>query len=115
MKNRGKLLRDYPFPEPELEGKLSPSGPVPEWTPGPSRPRTATLRGLPLPLLRPPSCPPPIETSVGEIATDPEEEITEVLVKQRAECLSCGYLARHVKTFPDGLCGLCRTTIGMTV
>jgi hypothetical protein len=105
MKDRGRLLRDYPFPEPEPEPE-SKDAAHPERTPEHHRPRTATLRGAPLSKLRPPSI---METIVIDI--DPDEEVTEVRVKSRAQCTSCGYLARHVHTFPDGLCGLCRTTI----
>lgn len=103
MKGQGRLLRDYPFPE------LARAG-----APARARPRTTTLRGVsPLPLLRPPPIVETIEDTVV-VDTDPDEEVTEVTVKPRAECTSCGYRARHVHTFPDGLCGLCRTTVGMT-
>lgn len=108
MKARGRLLRDYPFPEPKPE-------PEPKSTPTHPRPRTATLRGIPL--LRPPSRPPSIvDTSVDTVVvdTDPDAEVTKVTVQPRAECTSCGYLARHVHAFPEGLCGLCRTTVGIT-
>ena len=113
MRGRGRLLREHPFPEPEpvASGVSALLELDPEDEPERSRPRTSTLRGVPLPLpLRPPSRPPPLEEVKG---TDPDEEITKVrLVKPRAKCTSCGYLAHHVHTFPDGLCGLCRTTVG---
>jgi hypothetical protein len=48
VKDRGRLLRDYPFPEPEPEpgDVLSPPMPVPERKQEHPRPRTATLRGV---------------------------------------------------------------------
>lgn len=129
---KGRLPRDYPFPEPAPENAPAPAhsstqkAPLPDvprllplaasesaHLPPPSRPRSVTLRGAPLP--RPPSHPPLIEEP-GIDDTDPNEEVTEVMtmtMSPRAECTSCGYRARHVHAFLDGLCGLCRTTIGM--
>lgn len=74
----------------------------------PPRARAQTLRGAPLP--RPPSHPPSIEETVV-VDTDPNDEITEIMTSPRAECSACGYRARHVQAFLDGLCGLCRTTV----
>jgi len=143
MKDRGRLLREYPFPEtspprphsrprsPTLRGEPLPLPeipprprrrvtplpgvllpPTPPTPPTPhqalSRSRTQTLPGAPLP--RPPSQPPSIEETVV-VDTDPNDEITEVMTSPRAECTECGYRARHVQTFLDGLCGLCRTTV----
>lgn len=136
MRDR-RLLRDYPFPEsdpprprprprsPTLRGAPLPlpetrprrptlrgmtQHPLPEAVSKqtPPRARVQTLRGAPLP--RPPSHPPSIEETVV-VDTDPNDEITEIMTSPRAECTACGYRARHVQTFLDGLCGLCRTTI----
>ncbi len=63
-------------------------------------PRTDTLRGI-----MPPRAPAIEDTVV--VDTDPDDEITAVMVMPRAVCIRCGYRARHVTTFLNGTCGLC--------